>query len=204
MAVFQECDLQHKPQELELFAEDEEVEIIPDFAVSTDGAKILGIGGHWGPFQPGFRVKVPLWMATYLYQRKQCRILTPSWLSVEYLQGAYEEERNQPNTFYPLPNHYLEMAHILLIDARGCFSALEHMQSQALVAQLRRLRYNKINDGLAVLEGPMTVKINDLCAMEVNTIRPFFLKAQDRYLKMSKMDYQNADGTASQPDDSQL
>lgn len=191
-------------KKLEFFAEDEEVTIIPDFSVPTNGANIIGIQGDWGPFRPGFPVKVPLWMAIYLYQRKQCRILTPSWLSIDYLQGAYEEERSRPNSFYALPNHYLEVAHILLIDARGCFAARDHMEAQALVAQLRRLRSNKINDGLAVLEGPMTAKLNDVCAMEVNTIRPFFLKAQDRYLKMSKMDNQGVDGTASQQDDSQL
>ena len=53
--------------------------------------------------------------------------------------------------------------------------------------QLRRLRSNKINDGLAVLAGPMTAKLNRVCAMEINTIRPFFLQAQDRYLKLSKV-----------------
>lgn len=100
-------------------------------------------------------------MAIYLYQRKQCRILTPSWLSTDYLQGdpkkhtprcafyasgthclnwiwrerdvgaspgAYEEERSEPNKFFPLPDHYLEVAHILLIDARGCFTARDHME----------------------------------------------------------------------------
>ncbi len=53
--------------------------------------------------------------------------------------------------------------------------------------QLRRLRSNKINDGLAVLAGPMTAKLNRVCAFEINTIRPFFLQAQDRYLKLSKV-----------------
>lgn len=202
MALFQENDLQHSPQELEFFAEDEEVTIIPDFGVEADaGKKIIGIQGTWGPFQPGFPVKVPLWMAVYLHQRKQCRVLTPAWLSVDYLQGAYREERSQPNKFYSLPNHYLEVAHILLINARECFTAREHMEAAALVAQLRRLRSNKINDGLAVLDGPMTARLNNVCAMEVNTIRPFFLKAQDRYLKMSKMD--NGTGVPSQQDDSQ-
>jgi hypothetical protein len=105
--------------QLEFFAEDEEVTIIPDFGVEADaGKKIIGIQvrrscswyqvaefsegrlghslqfrsiaqGTWGPFQPGFPVKVPLWMAVYLHQRKQCRVLTPAWLSVDYLQGDY-------------------------------------------------------------------------------------------------------------------
>lgn len=34
-------------------------------------------------------MKVPLWMAIYLYQRKQCRIQLPDWLNAEHLQGAH-------------------------------------------------------------------------------------------------------------------
>lgn len=42
---------------------------------------------------------------------------------------AYESERHEPNDFMPLPNHYLEIAHVLLIDAKGCFSsAKEYME----------------------------------------------------------------------------
>mmetsp|Transcript_8230 Transcript_8230/g.24546 ORF Transcript_8230/g.24546 Transcript_8230/m.24546 type:complete len:216 (-) Transcript_8230:305-952(-) len=189
MALFQESDLQHTPDELEFFAEDELITIIPHFSLPTRDSIIHGIQGEWGPFEPSVAIDVPIWMAIYLFKRKQCDIKPPEWMQVDALREAYESERHEPNDFMPLPNHYLEIAHVLLIDAKGCFSsAKEYMETRDLVDQLRRLRSNKINDGLAVLAGPMTAKLNNVCAMEINTIRPFFLGAQNRYLKLSKMD----------------
>lgn len=43
--------------------------------------------GDYGPFKANFPVTVPLWLAIYLYQRKQCRIQPPDWLKVDHLQG---------------------------------------------------------------------------------------------------------------------
>lgn len=48
--------------------------------------------GDYGPFKANFPLKVPLWLAIYLYQRKQCRIQPPDWLRVEPLQGVYPPE----------------------------------------------------------------------------------------------------------------
>ena len=36
------------------------------------------------------------------------------------------------------------------------------------------MRMSKICAGLQVLQGPMTVKLNNLSAMECNIVRPFF------------------------------
>ena len=53
---------------------------------------------------------------------------------------------------------------------------------------LRKLRSTKIDAGLKVLHGPMTVKLNNLSAMECNVIRPFFQGALDQFQKLSKVD----------------
>ena len=53
--------------------------------------------------------------------------------------------------------------------------------------QILRLRSNKINAGLQLLVGPITVKLNNLSAMEVNTIRPFFQGSLDRFDSLSKV-----------------
>ena len=37
-----------------------------------------------------------------------------------------------------------------------------------------KVRMSKICAGLQVLQGPMTVKLNNLSAMECNVVRPFF------------------------------
>ena len=56
-----------------------------------------------------------------------------------------------------------------------------------MVEQIRRLRTNKINSGLEMLQGPMTVKLNNLSAMECNVIRPFFQGNLDRFYKLSQV-----------------
>lgn len=53
--------------------------------------------------------------------------------------------------------------------------------------QIRRVRDNKINQGLELVTGPLTAKLNNLCCMELNTLRPFFLGSLDRFLRISKV-----------------
>lgn len=53
--------------------------------------------------------------------------------------------------------------------------------------QIRRVRDNKINQGLELVTGPLTAKLNNLCCMELNTLRPFFLGSLDRFLRISRV-----------------
>lgn len=52
---------------------------------------------------------------------------------------------------------------------------------------IRKVRFNKIDSGLQILQGPMTVKLNNLSAMELNTIRPFFAGALDQFWKLAQV-----------------
>ena len=47
-------------------------------------------------------------------------------------------------------------------------------QVRELVEDICKVRMSKIYAGLQVLQGPMTVKLNNLSAMECNVVRPFF------------------------------
>ena len=47
----------------------------------------LHLQGDYGPFQPNFPVKVPLWLAVMLHKRKKCRIRPPDWMQSDHLQG---------------------------------------------------------------------------------------------------------------------
>ena len=64
------------PQEIEFFAENELIEIIPGFK----GGKLNFICGSFGPFKPAKPIEVPLWLAIYLKQRKKCDVQIPNWL----------------------------------------------------------------------------------------------------------------------------
>ena len=55
------------------------------------------------------------------------------------------------------------------------------VQVKNTLEQIQRLRSAKISAGLQLLVGPITVKLNNLSAMEVNTIRPFFQGSLDRF-----------------------
>ncbi len=48
------------------------------------------------------------------------------------------------------------------------------VQIKELVEDICKVRMSKICAGLQVLQGPMTVKLNNLSAMECNIVRPFF------------------------------
>ena len=54
---------------------------------------------------------------------------------------------------------------------------------------VRKVRSTKIDAGLKVLNGPMTVKLNNLSAMECNVIRPFFQGALNRFYKMGLVSF---------------
>lgn len=61
------------------------------------------------------------------------------------------------------------------------------LQTRELIEMIRKVRFNKIDSGLQMLQGPMTVKLNNLSAMEINTIRPFFAGALNQFWKLSKV-----------------
>ena len=60
----------YTPAENEFFAENELVEIQPNFR----GSKLNFISGSFGPFKPAKPINVPLWLAVYLKQRQKCQV----------------------------------------------------------------------------------------------------------------------------------
>mmetsp|Transcript_19465 Transcript_19465/g.54172 ORF Transcript_19465/g.54172 Transcript_19465/m.54172 type:complete len:229 (+) Transcript_19465:209-895(+) len=186
MANFQDYASQFRPVELEFFAEDELVEIVPNFSLPADST-LDCIGGEYGPFRPNMVTQIPLWMALALHKRKRCAIRAPEWMNPQNLQRVYEEERIDQSTFQELPFYYIEIATLLLRDAKDTFGD-ELYQVQTLVEQVRKLRKTKIEAGLKMLQGPMTVKMNNLSSMECNMIRPYFLSSLDRYHRHAAME----------------
>ena len=61
------------------------------------------------------------------------------------------------------------------------------MQTANLVKDIRMERFEKIDKGLQALEGPITVKLNNVSAMECNTIRHFFQGALNRFYKLAQV-----------------
>ena len=57
-------------------------------------------------------VRLPLWLALSLCQKKKCRIVIPEWLSVEYLQQKVADER-VASQFQEMEFYYTEIALML-------------------------------------------------------------------------------------------
>merc|ERR1712224_1108513 len=74
-------------RELEFFAEDEIIEIVPRFSLPGNG-KLKLFSGIYGPLRSNTKVKVPLWLAILL--RRECKrsIIIPLWLNIENLKSA--------------------------------------------------------------------------------------------------------------------
>ena len=82
----------------ELLAEEELVEVVPNFKFPK---QINLISGTFGPFQPTVPIKVPLWMALNLQRQHKCTINIPKWVS-ELMKAA--EAQDDKNTLLEIPN----------------------------------------------------------------------------------------------------
>ncbi|KIK67795.1 hypothetical protein GYMLUDRAFT_238001 [Collybiopsis luxurians FD-317 M1] len=157
------------PLELELVATQQVIEIIPLIAME----KTAFISGAFGPLQPPRKAKMPLWMAVNLKMKKKCHIVAPEWMSVEFLQARLDEELSEPG-FSKLPFRYAEISKVLLDVAPDDLQNTDKIRS--LLKDLREARQAKSREGLNQLNrGELSV--SNLCSMEINEIRPFFVHA---------------------------
>eukprot|EP00197_Chlamydomonas_leiostraca_P002388 CAMPEP_0202859202 /NCGR_PEP_ID=MMETSP1391-20130828/1423_1 /ASSEMBLY_ACC=CAM_ASM_000867 /TAXON_ID=1034604 /ORGANISM="Chlamydomonas leiostraca, Strain SAG 11-49" /LENGTH=226 /DNA_ID=CAMNT_0049538217 /DNA_START=974 /DNA_END=1654 /DNA_ORIENTATION=+ len=175
------------PEELEFFAEQEMVTIIPNFSLES-GETLFCIGGNYGPFQPNMPTHVPLWLAIMLLRRHKCRIQAPDWMLPDNLQAVFDEEKAVPMVFQPLPFYYVEIAQALYRnDPSSTFGGEEeYARVRHLVEAIRKVRYSKIEAGLRKVGGPITVKLNNLAAAECNMIRLLFKGTLDHFYELGK------------------
>ncbi|KAL1708580.1 hypothetical protein EV121DRAFT_277088 [Schizophyllum commune] len=162
------------PAELEFIASQQLIEIIPLIAME----RTVFISGTYGPLQPPRRAKVPIWLATNLKLKKKCRIIPPDWLTVgkiitNHLRDCCEEETNNPK-FSKLPFRFAEVAKVLLDVAPDDLEDAD--QLRLLLKNLREARQAKTRDGLQNLN-PNELHVENMCSMEINEIRPFFVQS---------------------------
>ncbi|KAI0747297.1 hypothetical protein BC629DRAFT_1561033 [Irpex lacteus] len=142
------------PAELELIASEHLVEIVPLVAME----RTAFISGAYGPLRPPQKCKVPIWMATNLKMKKKCHIVPPHWLNVEYLQERLSRETSHPE-FSEMPFRFAEIAKVMLDVASDDF------QNPDKIRSLRSLALDHSE-----------LSLPNLCAMEINEIRPFFVR----------------------------
>lgn len=178
---------QFSPSEVEFQAEDELIEIIPNFRLDT----LYMIQGEFGPFRPQIPTTVPIWLAVLLKKRGKCSIQLPEWMSAAEMTNVIEKERDDAKVFQPVPYHYIEISQILFDCALNDIP--DSYKVRALVEDLREVRHGKIQDGLKSIETRQSAaKLNHLSAMEVNMIRPFFTQALASFYRLGERDVEPA------------
>lgn len=108
------------PSEIEYMAENEIIQIVPNF---NNASHMHLICGSFGPFRAGLPLRVPIWAALNLRQKKICRILPPDWMNVEKLNEKIEEEK---------ASKYLLMFFIMTSTLIGIDSHVQYILFQIL------------------------------------------------------------------------
>ncbi|KAH9943253.1 Psf2-domain-containing protein [Epithele typhae] len=166
------------PPELELVASEQLVEIVP--LVSME--RTAFISGAYGPLRPPTKCKVPFWMASNLKLKKKCHIVPPPWLNVEFLQDRLTQETTSSD-FSEMPFRFAEIAKILLDVASDDLQNPEKLRT--LLKDIREARQAKSREGLTELSR-IEVSLPNLCAMEINEIRPFFVRGMNVLTQLTR------------------
>jgi len=112
-------------------------------------------------------------MAVNLKLKKKCHIVAPDWLNVDYLQARLTLETSQL-AFSELPFRFAEVAKVILDVASDDLENPDKLRS--LLKDLREARQAKSRDGLKALDHS-ELSLPNLCSMEINEIRPFFVQS---------------------------
>ncbi|EEB05673.1 GINS complex subunit Psf2 [Schizosaccharomyces japonicus yFS275] len=164
------------PEEIEFLAENMKIEIVP--LETMDQLPLISC--TIPVMKPPRKLKIPLWLALKLKTQGRARIVPPEWLNVATLEQLRNEEIEQ-DAFAPLPFHWLEVAQMLLRDCADDMEDVE--QIQRLLLELREARQNKARKGLEAVN-EVQLGVDNLGAMEINEIRPFFTQIMNRMQKV--------------------
>ncbi|EGZ19885.1 hypothetical protein PHYSODRAFT_328060 [Phytophthora sojae] len=194
--------------ETEFLAEQELIAILPHFHLRDNNGMLNFISGDFGPFQPGITTHVPLWLAIMLKQLNKCRILAPSWLSVDYLMSRLEREKAS-DAFEELPFHYLEVASLLLKNAPEDLDQGEHLRS--LLEDLQNVRQDKIRNGLSRIAGDVVqsggsasvIQMNNISALEINSVREFMIGSLNQFYRLSRLNAEDDEDLSQSQSQSQ-
>jgi len=149
------------PLENEFLAENELIEVIPNFSCP----KREFIQGSYGPFHPNRVIEVPLWLAATLKKSKKCRIKLPKWMGEAELKGILEREKADEGFYGGLPFYYREISKVLFdIDKES-----NHKQVRVLIQDIEDVRESKTKKGLKQLESSTyIVRLNNISSNQLN------------------------------------
>lgn len=175
------------PEEIEFVGENEEIGVIPNFNFDP----IHLISGTIGPFRAGIPLHIPLWIAIHLRKQQKCRIVTPEWMEVEFLEDLKEEEK-RTNGFLKMPSpHYMIIAKLVMGAAMEDITNSE--QIKTLIKDLFDMRTSKLRKLIdAILGGDeANSKLDNITMLELHSVRPFVTHAMDLISRLERTTMQN-------------
>ena len=144
------------------------------------------ISGNFGPFVTGIPIQVPLWFAITMRKKGKCTILPPEWMSTVYLENAVKNERSS-KTLSELPYHYMEIALLLLNNAREDIPSPD--QIAVLLKDLENIRMDRIKSGIRSIaesvnnaDAVVSANLNNASALEIYTIKRFLLESMNSFV----------------------
>ncbi|CAG8503111.1 9586_t:CDS:2 [Paraglomus occultum] len=140
------------------------------------------ICGTYGPFSPPRKTYVPLWLALCLYEHDRGRILLPEWMTAEALAKSVEEEQKFEGVFSSIHPHWMVISKILIEKTGQDIPNLEEIKKS--LQRLKEIRWEKMRRGVSELN-PYHLQTNNLSYMEINLIRPVFVKAMQTLRKIN-------------------
>merc|ERR1740123_1339065 len=149
------------PLENEFLAENELIQIVPNFSC----AKRQFVQGSFGPFRPAVPIRVPLWLAITLKKSKKCEIKLPQWMGENELKEILASEKENETFCNKLPFYYREISKIVF----DMDSNKNHKNIRVLIQDIEDVRESKTKKGLKQLE-PSTyiVHLNNISSNQLN------------------------------------
>jgi GINS complex subunit 2 len=170
-------------EQAEYFAENSSIDIIP----SRNIAALKLLSGTLGPFKLLQRTTVPIWVAVVMKQKHLCKIIPPSWMTVESLESILERE-SKSQEFQAFDFYFLEVCFIIL---KVCEDIPDRNRLMILISDIRQKRGKveiisdaKIRIGFKSLDGSY-LQTNNFGSVEIESIREFYCAAFNKLRDLS-------------------
>jgi len=182
------------PLENEFLAENELIEIVPNFSCP----KRDFIQGSFGPFYANRVIAVPLWLATTLMKSKKCSIKTPKWMEEAELRSILEQEKLNETFHHGLPFYYREISKMVFDVDSSC----NQKQVRVLLQDIEDVRESKTKKGMKQLESSSDhLYLNHIAAHQLNkSIRVSVCKLLDYFHDIDRAAHNDHEETSSQLD----
>ena len=173
------------PAECEFFAEEEIIQIIS----GVNFAKLKFISGTFGPIGAGEPANVPLWFAIELRKKGKCKIVIPDWMSPDNLTSILTREKSM-GLFVDLPYHYIEVAKLLLANAKEDVESSDKVA--VLIQDIENIRMSKLKKGCQQISSKICqfdeittlFDMTNISALEIFALKGFLIETLDAQTKL--------------------